>query len=164
LITSKYEKIINSASELGDIPPEERRLFFSDYVGAALSKKLARETKARNEGKEKLRKLLQSMDTITLSTTWQDAHRMLESHPDYQSDPALLALEKIDVLETFEEHMTQLEKKNAAQQQKQKEKIRRRERLRREAFKVSSIDWIGDNLLIQLCLGTVVGFKTSRQD
>lgn len=95
-----------------------------------------REHAAQVEGKDKFRKLLTALPEISARTTWEEAWRVLEKHPEFTSDPAILALDNIQLLSAFEDHMHTLEDHLRAQLQGSRAETRRKGRLRREAFKV----------------------------
>jgi FMN-dependent NADH-azoreductase len=61
---------------------------------------------------------------------------MLDDNSEYQNSPAMLALDKLQMLDVFEEYVMTLDKKLLADVQNDKEETRRQERQRRAAYKV----------------------------
>ncbi|KAI8050250.1 hypothetical protein BDF22DRAFT_696288 [Syncephalis plumigaleata] len=132
----KYEEQIMKAPELADIPKEEREEYFGEHVAELLTERIKREEAATAEGRKQFKQLLEQRSLpITTTTKWSELLAMLDDNSEYQNSPAMLALDKLQMLDVFEEYITTLDKKLLADIQKDKEEMRRQERQRRLAYK-----------------------------
>ncbi|KAI9591183.1 hypothetical protein BDF19DRAFT_426561 [Syncephalis fuscata] len=131
----KYGQIIEAAPELADIPKSEREEYFGEYVAKLLTQRVKREDTARTEGKKQFKKLLENLPDVTATTRWSQVLSALEENTEYQTNPTLLALDRLHMLDVFEEHVLALEKKQFTDVQTNRDEMRRQERVRRAAFK-----------------------------
>jgi len=85
---------------------------------------------------EELANLLKSLN-LEPYTRWSEAQSIIQNHERFKSEERFQALTKLDILNTFEGHIKQLERAFNDQKQRTKALKMRKERKNREAFVVS---------------------------
>ncbi|KAF8476045.1 hypothetical protein BDZ91DRAFT_689892 [Kalaharituber pfeilii] len=122
------ETIFRSAAD--DI---ERRQLYDEYIAELWKAEVEREAAARKEGMEELSNLLKSLN-LEPYTRWSEAQTIIQQHERFKYEEVFRALTKLDILNTFESHIKQLERAFNDQKQRAKSLKMRRERKHREAF------------------------------
>ena len=98
---------------------------------------MEREAAARKEAMEELANLLKSLN-LEPYTRWSEAQSIIQNNERFKSEERFQALTKLDILNTFESHIKQLERAFNDQKQRIKSLKMRKERRNREAFVVST--------------------------
>ena len=96
---------------------------------------MEREAAVRKEGMEELAQLLKSLN-LEPYTRWQEAQAIVQANERFKTEERFQVLTKLDVLNTFENHIKQLERAFNDQKQRTKSLKMRKERKNREAFVV----------------------------
>ena len=110
----------------------------------ALSLERKETTERRGQRKERLaafRALLQRTPEVTVDAPWRRVQSILDSHEAFR------AIEKIDRLAVFEEHVRELEQSDDQARHAAKEAKRRRERKQRDAFRARLLAMHRDGVL-----------------
>ncbi|KAF9956449.1 PRP40 pre-mRNA processing factor 40, partial [Modicella reniformis] len=90
----------------------------------------------RKNGMAALGSLLQSMENeITLMTRWTEARELLQNHKEFQASDTIQALNKMDQLSVYEDHVKHLEREYDQKRARDRVLRKRTERKRREEFK-----------------------------
>ena len=113
---------------------------------------MEREAATRKEGMEELANLLKSLN-LEPYTRWSEAQSIIQNHERFISEEMFQALTKLDILNTFESHIKQLERAFNDQKQRTKALKMRKERKNREAFVVSILG----NSVKEYCLTAIIG-------
>lgn len=127
------ETIFRSAAD-----DTERRQLYDEYIAELWKAEVEREAAARKEGMEELANLLKSLN-LEPYTRWSEAQSIVQNHERFKSEERFQGLTKLDILNTFENHIKQLERAFNDQKQRTKALKMRRERKSREAFVVSTV-------------------------
>lgn len=135
--TIKYyrcEEMFSNLEVWKAVPETDRRDIFDDCVFnlAQREKEEAKVLKKRNI--KVLRKLLESMDSITYQSTWSEAQVLLLDNNEFKSDISLLGMDKEDALIVFEEHIRALELEEAEERENEKRRQKRLQRKNRDNF------------------------------
>lgn len=135
--TTKYyrcEELFSSMELWKAVPEPDRRDIYEDSIFnlAQREKEEARLLKKRNI--KVLRKLLESMESITYQTTWSEAQVLLLGNNEFKSDISLLGMDKEDALIVFEEHIRTLESEENEERENEKRRQKRLQRKNRENF------------------------------
>lgn len=108
---------------------------FDEYIAELWKAEVEREAAARKEATEELANLLKSLN-LEPYTRWSEAQSIVQHHERFKSEERFQALTKLDILNTFESHIKQLERAFNDQKQRAKALKMRKERKNREAFVV----------------------------
>ncbi|CRK98441.1 CLUMA_CG011798, isoform A [Clunio marinus] len=135
--TTKYyrcEEMFSSLDVWKAVPEPDRRDIYDDCIFnlTQREKEEARVLKKRNI--KVLRKLLESMDSITYQTTWAEAQCLLLKNTEFTSDINLLGMDKEDALIVFEEHIRALEVEDIEDREMEKLRQKRLQRKNRDNF------------------------------
>ena len=135
--TTKYyrcEEMFATTSEWKAVPEPDRRDIYDDCIFnlTQREKEEARVLKKRNI--KVLRKLLESMDSITYQTTWSEAQVLLLENNEFKSDISLLGMDKEDALIVFEDHIRALELEDIEDRENEKKRQKRLQRKNRDKF------------------------------
>jgi pre-mRNA-processing factor 40 len=130
----KCEEMFANLEVWKSVPEPDRRDIFDDSVFnlAQREKEEAKVLKKRNI--KVLRKLLESMDSISYQTTWSEAQMLLLENNEFKSDISLLGMDKEDALIVFEEHIRALEVEEAEEKENEKRRQKRLQRKCRDNF------------------------------
>ncbi|KAG5682417.1 hypothetical protein PVAND_011770 [Polypedilum vanderplanki] len=135
--TTKYyrcEEMFSNLDVWKAVPEQDRRDLFDDCI-FNLSQREKEEAKVLKKRNIKvLRKLLESMDSITYQTTWSEAQVLLLENNEFKSDISLLGMDKEDALVVFEEHIRALELEEAEERENEKRRQKRLQRKNRDNF------------------------------
>lgn len=145
--TTKYyrcEEMFSSMEVWKGVPEPDRRDIYEDCIFnlAQKEKEEMRVMKKRNI--KVLKKLLESMDTITYETTWSEAQVLLLENNEFKSDISLLGMDKLDALIVFEDHIRALEQEEEDERAVEKKRQRRFQRKNRESF-LALLDELGES-------------------
>ncbi|XP_069110449.1 pre-mRNA-processing factor 40 homolog B-like isoform X2 [Argopecten irradians] len=114
----------------------DRRELFDD-VTHMLAKKEKEESKAlRKRNTKVFAEILDSMPSLTNSTTWSEAQQMLLDNPRFTDDPDLHNMDKEDALVCFEDHIRMLEQEFDDEKERERRRVKRQQRKNREGFLV----------------------------
>lgn len=129
------EAVFRSASD-----DTERRQLFEEYISELRKKKDEDDNAAR---KDAINDLTKVMKTLILEpyTQWHEAQQILEKDLANGGQPKFNKLSKLDILNTFEHHIKNLERSFNDEKQRSKNTKFRKERKNREAFWVSFESW-----------------------
>ncbi|KXS10076.1 hypothetical protein M427DRAFT_63010 [Gonapodya prolifera JEL478] len=131
----KAAELLKDHPTFNVIPGEkEREQLFEDWVVETRNKEKDEFRQRRKVNMEKFRNLLRSIPQIDRFTRWRDAQQFYKSTPEYQNDTALQAMDALDFLSVFEEHIKQLENEYEEARNREQRLKRRQERKNREAF------------------------------
>lgn len=130
----KCEELFASNRIWTSVPEQDRRDIYEDCIFnlAKREKEEARMMKKRNM--KVLGELLESMTTITYSTTWAEAQVMLLENAAFKNDVNLLGMDKEDALIVFEEHIRTLEREEDEDKEREKKRLKRQQRKNRDNF------------------------------
>lgn len=130
----KCEEIFANNKIWTSVSEQDRRDIYEDCVFnlAKREKEEARIMKKRNM--KVLGELLESMTTITYSTTWAEAQVMLLENAAFKNDVNLLGMDKEDALIVFEEHIRTLEREEEEDKEREKKRLKRQQRKNRDNF------------------------------
>lgn len=135
--TTKYyrcEEMFVGTDAWKTVPEPDRRDIYDDCIFnlTQREKEEAKVLKKRNI--KVLRKLLESMDSITYQTTWSEAQVLLLDNSEFKSDISLLGMDKEDALIVFEEHIRALELEDIEDRENEKRRQKRLQRKNRDNF------------------------------
>ncbi|XP_023294574.2 pre-mRNA-processing factor 40 homolog A [Lucilia cuprina] len=130
----KCEEIFANNKIWTSVPEQDRRDIYEDCIFnlAKREKEESRMMKKRNM--KVLGELLESMTTITYSTTWAEAQVMLLENSAFKNDVNLLGMDKEDALIVFEEHIRTLEREEDQEKEQEKKRLKRQQRKNRDNF------------------------------
>lgn len=130
----KCEEIFANNKIWTSVPEQDRRDIYEDCIFnlAKREKEESRMMKKRNM--KVLGELLESMTTITYSTTWAEAQVMLLENSAFKNDVNLLGMDKEDALIVFEEHIRTLEREEEEDKEREKKRLKRQQRKNRDNF------------------------------
>lgn len=114
---------------------DERRQLFDEYILELRGVAREQEARTRKEAIDHLSDLLRSLD-MEPYTRWSEAQTIIQQNEHFQSEDKFQALSKLDVLNTFETHIKNLEREFNDKRQRMKAMKNRKERKRREGFVV----------------------------
>ena len=117
---------------------DERRQLFDEYILELRRTAQEQEARTRKEAIDRLSDLLGSLD-MEPYTRWSEAQTIIQQNEHFQSEEKFQALSKLDVLNTFETHIKNLEREFNDKRQRMKAMKNRKERKNREAFVVCVI-------------------------
>ncbi|KAJ3338720.1 PRP40 pre-mRNA processing factor 40 [Gonapodya sp. JEL0774] len=136
--STKWRKVVEILKDhpaFTVIPGEkEREQLFEEWVLETRNKEKDEFRQRRKVNMGKFRNLLKSIPQIDRFTRWKDAQQFYKSTPEYQNDAALQAMDALDFLSVFEEHIKQLENDYEEARNRDQRLKRRQERKNREAF------------------------------
>lgn len=111
----------------------ERRTLYEEYIVTLKKKHDENEAKDKVDALSELSKLLKTLD-LEPFTRWHKAESMLESNEEFHSEK-YKPLHKLDVLNSFEKHIRQLQRDLNDRVQSERRAKHRIERKNRDAFK-----------------------------
>lgn len=109
---------------------------------------------ARKERTGRFKALLNNCTNIQLMTRWREALQIFSALPAFQSDSDLQAMDMVDFLSVYEDHIRSLEDAFYAQKDEERKLKRQQESYHRQAFKVvlASIFPLSFSLCFMSCL------------
>ncbi|EDW03734.1 pre-mRNA-processing factor 40 homolog A [Drosophila grimshawi] len=130
----RCEEVFASNRTWTTVPEQDRRDIYEDCIFnlAKREKEEARLLKKRNM--KVLGELLESMTSITYTSTWSEAQVMLLDNAAFKNDVTLLGMDKEDALIVFEEHIRTLEKEEEEEREREKKRVKRQQRKNRDGF------------------------------
>ncbi|XP_070496058.1 pre-mRNA-processing factor 40 homolog A [Chironomus tepperi] len=135
--TVKYyrcEEMFSNLEVWKTVPEQDRRDIFEDCI-FNLSQREKEEAKVLKKRNIKvLRKLLESMESISFQSTWSEAQVLLLDNNEFKSDISLLGMDKEDALIVFEEHIRALEIEETEEKENEKRRQKRLQRKNRDNF------------------------------
>ncbi|KAI3600446.1 formin binding protein, partial [Moniliophthora roreri] len=114
----------------------ERKLIFEEYVTELKQREMASQESraARSRSVAKVVNLFKELDVDVL-TRWATAYKRLTETEEWENDPDLQALPRLDILLAFEDYSRVREREYEEQMRRSQVEKTRRERKAREAFK-----------------------------
>ncbi|KAK7056267.1 U1 snRNP protein [Paramarasmius palmivorus] len=112
----------------------ERRLIFEEYVAELKQREVQESRAARARSTAKVVNLFKELDVDVL-TRWATAYKRLTETEEWENDPDLQVLPKLDILLAFEDYSRVREREYEEQMRRAQVEKTRRERKAREAFK-----------------------------
>ncbi|KAF1816792.1 hypothetical protein P152DRAFT_406849 [Eremomyces bilateralis CBS 781.70] len=112
---------------------DERTALFNEYRDELWKSHSIEEETLRKTGLNQLTEMLKVM-VVDPYTRWLEAHNKLQENHRFKSEPALGALNTLDVMKSFENHIKSLERNHNEARQKEKQKKYRTERQNRDKF------------------------------
>lgn len=147
----KFSEINNRHPSFRAIESErEREQLFKQVVEEKFRKIKDQERVARKKGLEEFSQLLVHLSEITFCTRWKDARDIFMNSKQFSSTLEFKELEPMDLLIAFEDHIKNLERKDMAEKQVERERQRRMERKNRDAFNKLLRDLVEDGKLTAL--------------
>lgn len=137
--TTKYyrcEDMFSNMELWKAVPEQDRRDIFDDCIFNLAQREKEEQRVLKKRNIKVLRKLLESMDSITYKTTWTEAQVLLLENNEFKSDISLLGMDKEDALIVFEEHIRALEIEEAEEKENEKRRQKRLQRKNRDNFLV----------------------------
>jgi pre-mRNA-processing factor 40 len=122
------EAVFRSASD-----DTERRQLFEEYIADLRKKKDEDDSAARKDAIADLSKVMKSL-ILEPYTQWHEAQKILEKDMASGGETTYSNLSKLDILNTFENHIKNLERSFNDEKQRTKNTKFRKERKNREAF------------------------------
>lgn len=134
---AKYRKLVPMIRDKPEylLAPgdKERQEWFAEFIEEVRRKELEVQRAVRKRTVEKFRGILASLG-CTVGTRWKQVKEQYSAHPLYLEDSELKAMDAVDFLATFEEHIKALEEQEADAKQLVEKAKRRTERKHREGF------------------------------
>ncbi|EEB90287.1 hypothetical protein MPER_11522, partial [Moniliophthora perniciosa FA553] len=112
----------------------ERKLIFEEYVTELKQREMQESRAARSRSVAKVVNLFKELDVDVL-TRWATAYKRLTETEEWENDPDLQALPRLDILLAFEDYSRVREREYDEQMRRSQVEKTRRERKAREAFK-----------------------------
>ncbi|KAF2199923.1 hypothetical protein GQ43DRAFT_442037 [Delitschia confertaspora ATCC 74209] len=122
------ESIFRSAKD-----DAERRQLFEEYIKSLKDAHVKNEKQQQQTALTHVSEILQSLD-LEPYTRWPTVYAQLQENEQFLQDDQLKSLHKLDILNTFSEHIKRLEVKFNNHRQEQKRIKARFERKNRDAF------------------------------
>jgi pre-mRNA-processing factor 40 len=113
---------------------DERRQLFEEYILGLKKQHAEQEVATRREALDRLSDLMR-VTVLDADTKWAEAQEAVMSHDSFRNDDALRSLHKVDVLQSFDQHIKQLERHMNDARQKDKKNKDRRDRQARDGFR-----------------------------
>ncbi|KAK9729278.1 U1 snRNP protein [Basidiobolus ranarum] len=113
---------------------KEMRGYYEDYIYEVKKREKDQERIKRKEGMERFAQLLEEIPEITRETRWKDAQSIFRASPEFQ-EIAWEAMDALDFLAVFEEHIKKLEDEYIDKRKREKEARIRTERKNRDAVR-----------------------------
>ncbi|XP_064614415.1 LOW QUALITY PROTEIN: pre-mRNA-processing factor 40 homolog A-like [Liolophura sinensis] len=130
----KADDIFSDNEMWRTVSDRDRRELFDDVVHL-LAKREKEEAKTlRERNIEVFKEILDSILSLTYSTTWSEAQQMLLDNPRFTEDQDLQNMDKEDALICFEDHIRLLEAEYDDEKEQQRRRLKRQQRKNREAF------------------------------
>ncbi|KAK2161677.1 hypothetical protein NP493_1565g00027 [Ridgeia piscesae] len=137
--TIKYRKadqMFADADIWKNVHDRDRRDLYEDIVHQ-LAKKEREESKAlRKRNIKVFTEILDSMPSLTHTTTWSEAQQMLLDNTLFTEDVELQNMDKEDALICFQDHIKMLEQEYDDEKERARRMVRRTQRKNREGFLV----------------------------
>jgi len=137
--TIKYRK---AETLFGELPlwnlvnDRDRRELFDDVLHQLAKREKEEAKHMRKRNTKVFNDILNSIDDLTHQTTWSEAQQMLLENPRFTEDPDLQTMDKEDALVCFEEHIRMLEQDYDDEKERDRRRVKRRQRKNREGFLV----------------------------
>lgn len=132
----KADSLFTDYEEWQAVNDRDRRELFDDVVHM-LEKREKEESKTlRKRNIKVFNEILDSMPSLTNSTTWSEAQQMLLDNPRFTEDTDLQNMDKEDALVCFEDHIRMLEQENDDEKERERRRLKRQQRKNREGFLV----------------------------
>jgi pre-mRNA-processing factor 40 len=113
---------------------DERRQLFEEYILGLKKQHAEQEVATRREALDRLSDLMRAT-VLDADTKWAEAQEAVMSHESFRNDETLRSLHKVDVLQSFEQHIKQLERHMNDARQKDRKNKDRRDRQARDGFR-----------------------------
>ncbi|ORY05418.1 hypothetical protein K493DRAFT_252644 [Basidiobolus meristosporus CBS 931.73] len=131
----KAKEILRHDSAFQHIRDEkEMRGYYEDYLYEVKKREKDQERIKRKEGMVRFAQLLEEIPEITRETRWKDAQAIFRGSPGFQ-DVSWEAMDALDFLAVFEEHIKKLEDEYMDKRKREKEARIRTERKNRDAIR-----------------------------
>eukprot|EP00026_Physarum_polycephalum_P003013 Phypoly_transcript_03022.p1 GENE.Phypoly_transcript_03022~~Phypoly_transcript_03022.p1 ORF type:complete len:847 (+),score=257.26 Phypoly_transcript_03022:49-2589(+) len=111
------------------VDEKDRELLFEEFLYEMERREREDAAQARKDAMLKFKKLLEANTSVTVKTQWRKLKDQLAD------DPTFKALDKLDSLTVFEDHMTDLEHKEEDEARMERERQKRESRKARDAFR-----------------------------
>lgn len=135
--TTKYyrcEEMFASLDVWKAVPEQERRDIYDDCIFNLTQREKEESRVLKKRNIKVLRKLLESMDSVTYQTTWPEAQVILLENNEFKTDISLLGMDKEDALIVFEDHIRALELEDVEDREVEKKRQKRLQRKSRDNF------------------------------
>lgn len=135
--TTKYyrcEDMFGNQEIWKSVPEPDRRDIFDDCIFNLAQREKEEQRVLKKRNIKVLRKLLESMDSVTYQTTWSEAQILFLENNEFKSDISLLGMDKEDALIVFEDHIRALEIEEAEEKENEKRRQKRLQRKNRDNF------------------------------
>jgi len=119
-----------------NVSERERRDLFDDVVHLIAKREKEEAKVLRKRNIKVFSEILDSMASLTHTTTWSEAQQMLLENPRFTEDPDLENMDKEDALVCFEDHIRLLEQDNDDEKERERRRVKRNQRKNRESFVV----------------------------
>lgn len=113
---------------------DERRQLFEEYILGLKKQHAEQEVATRRQALDRLSDLMRTT-VLDADTKWAEAQNAVMNNESFANDDTLRSLHKVDVLQSFEQHIKQLERQLNDARQKDKKNKDRRDRQARDGFK-----------------------------
>ncbi|KAK2717145.1 pre-mRNA-processing factor 40 homolog A-like [Artemia franciscana] len=137
--TSKYSKLEEMFGHLDVwrcVPEHDRKVVYEDTI-FAVAKREKEDAKAlRKRNMKRLAQVLDAMTDITFKTTWEEAQQLLLENTEFSENTDLLAMDKIDALIVFEDHIRELESEENEEREREKRRQKRVQRKIRDSYQL----------------------------
>ncbi|XP_052800504.1 pre-mRNA-processing factor 40 homolog A-like isoform X2 [Mya arenaria] len=132
----KADSMFTDYEEWQSVNDRDRRELFDDVIHMLEKREKEDAKNLRKRNIKVFNEILDSMESLTYSTTWSEAQQMLLDNPRFTEDPDLQNMDKEDALVCFEEHIRMLEQENDDEKERERRRIKRQQRKNREGFLV----------------------------
>jgi len=150
-VSTRYRK---AATLLGTEPAwiaitseRYRQALYDDYIHDLARKVKDDMRELRKQSMDRFAELLRSIPEITHGTTWKAAQELYTARPEYEDKERFRAMDKLDFLAVFEDHVKHLEQVESDQKARAVDAKRRAQRKHRDAFKALLVELRASNLI-----------------
>lgn len=119
-----------------NVSERDRRDLYDDVVHLVAKKEKEDAKVLRKRNIKVFSEILDSMASLTHSSTWSEAQQMLLDNPRFTDDPDLENMDKEDALVCFEDHIRMLETEYDDDKERDRRRLKRNQRKNRESFVV----------------------------
>ncbi|GFO50262.1 pre-mRNA-processing factor 40-like protein a [Plakobranchus ocellatus] len=130
----KADTIFGEEEAWKAVSERDRRDLFDDVVHLIAKREKEEAKVLRKRNIKVFSEILDSMPSLTFTTTWSEAQQMLLDNPRFTEDPDLENMDKEDALVCFEDHIRLLEQENDDEKERERRRVKRNQRKNRESF------------------------------
>ncbi|KAK6093926.1 U1 snRNP protein [Batrachochytrium dendrobatidis] len=146
--------ILAKEGDFANVEKEFRQLVYQEYTDKLVKTEQEAARELRRKNKEKAKAIFNELP-ITYKTTWKEAQAIMSEHGGFRADADLNAMEPVDILTVFEDHVITLDTAARHDRDTWQRAIRRKERKIRDDVRA---------LLDELCSSGLIHAKAKWKD